>query len=298
MSVVVLRAGKAELRLLPSAGGRITACTLVAADGSLQPVLHPYPEGHADLDQWAKGGIYPLVPYHGRIRDAQLAFGGRTWPLTPHAGNPHTLHGIAQRRPWALCEQGVDRARMRYVHQPDAHWPWAFETVLSLRLEPGQVSVGIVLRNAGDAPMPGGIGLHPYLTRLPGDRVVYDAGPAWPFDADYLALLPSIDAEAVQPQQLDADASIGQDVTRFHAGWTGGLRVLSPTGDARLHLHCDGALNQLVLHRPANAPYLCAEPVSHVADGFNLHARGLPGTGTRVLAPGERLHGAMRMAAD
>lgn len=298
MNAVRLRAGRSELRLLPSAGGRITACTLAAPDGTLQQVLQPYPEQHADLDQWAKGGIYPLVPYHGRIRDAQLTFDGHVWPLAPHAGSSHTLHGIAQRRPWVLCEQGIDHALIRYVHRPDDHWPWAFEAELSVQLAPEQVSVYIALRNAGDAPMPGGIGLHPYLTRLPGDRVAYEAGPAWPFDADYLALPVSIGSQAAHPQALDEDESIDLDLTRFHADWARDLRVLSPAGGARLHLHCDGALDQLVLHRPAKAPYVCAEPVSHLADGFNLHAQGLPGTGMRVLAPGDCLRGTMRLTAN
>lgn len=297
MSVVVLQAGGATLRLLPAAGGRITACTLVAENGSLQPVLHPYPEDHADLDHWAKGGLYPLAPYHGRIRSAQLAFDSHIWPLTPHAGSTHTLHGIAQRRPWALCELGGNYALMQYVHHPDGHWPWAFAAELSVRLEPCQVSVEIMLRNTGSAPMPSGIGLHPYLVRAPGETVAYDAGANWPFDANYLAMSPPADAEAVRPQRLDWGDSIDQDITRFHAGWTGALRVLSAAGATRLRIRGDGALRQLVLHRPAHAPYACVEPVSHVADGFNLHARDMPGTGTHILAPGESLCGTMRMAA-
>jgi aldose 1-epimerase len=28
------------------------------------------------------------------------------------------------------------------------------------------------------------------------------------------------------------------------------------------------------------------EPVSHVSDGFNLHAKGLPGTGVEFIEPG------------
>ena len=46
------------------------ACTLAGADGGARAVLHPYPEQHTDLDQWGKGGLYPLVPYSGRVRDA------------------------------------------------------------------------------------------------------------------------------------------------------------------------------------------------------------------------------------
>ncbi len=47
----------------------------------------------------------------------------------------------------------------------------------------------------------------------------------------------------------------------------------------------------LVVYRPDNLAYLCLEPVSHVADGFNQAARGVQDTGTRWLAPGESLSG-------
>lgn len=86
-------------------------------------------------------------------------------------------------------------------------------------------------------------------------------------------------------------------MTAFHAGWSGVLRILSEdSGAERLRLQADGALTQLVVHRPAQAPYLCIEPVSHVADGFNLQARSVPGTGTRVLAPGEAMQGSLEIA--
>ncbi|MEI6761786.1 MAG: hypothetical protein WCO22_15190 [Betaproteobacteria bacterium] len=43
--------------------------------------------------------------------------------------------------------------------------------------------------------------------------------------------------------------------------------------------------------QPPQPLYLCLEPVSHVADGFNLAARGVPGTGTVQLRHGEVLQG-------
>ncbi len=292
--VLVLRAGEAELRLAPALGGRITACTLVAVNGQRQTVLHPYPEHHVDLNHWAKGGLYPLVPYSGRIRNAQLSHAGQDWPLAPHEGSPHTLHGIAQRRPWVLEMQRSAESRLRYTHTPDAHWPWAFEATLDVVLAPQRLSVGVALRNVGDAPMPGGIGLHPYLPYQAADGLRFEAGKAWPFDADCLALTPPMGAGVPRSQHLEAQAFAAGEVTVFHAGWAGLLDV-TPQGAAheRLRLEANGALNQLVIHRPAQSPYVCVEPVSHVADGFNLHARGVHGTGTRTLAPGETVQGSM-----
>jgi len=42
--------------------------------------------------------------------------------------------------------------------------------------------------------------------------------------------------------------------------------------------------------------YLCLEPVSHVADGFNLAARGVAGTGAVLLPSGGVLRGQMTIS--
>jgi len=44
------------------------------------------------------------------------------------------------------------------------------------------------------------------------------------------------------------------------------------------------------------SPSTCVEPVSHVADGFNLAARGIDGTGTVWLPAGGELQGQLRLS--
>jgi len=256
-------------------------------DGRLQPVLQPYPETHRDLDAWAKGGMYPLVPYNGRIRDSVLLHGGHEWRLRPHGAGPHTLHGIAQRRPWQLVAAAGGRAWIRYTHAPDADWPWAFEAELSLQLEPRALVAQLALRNTGVISMPAGIGLHPYLLHDAREPITYQASAPWPFDEDYLALRCAAPGPSLSPHSLTPELFAAGEITLFHPQWAGPVRM------GKLRLHATGALTQLVLHRPAGAPYVCVEPVSHVPDGFNLAARGREGTGTRVLAPGQVLQGGL-----
>jgi aldose 1-epimerase len=54
----------------------------------------------------------------------------------------------------------------------------------------------------------------------------------------------------------------------------------------------------MVVHRPRNIDYLCLEPVSHVANGFNLAAKGWRETGTIVLKPGESVAGQLALAVE
>ena len=67
---------------------------------------------------------------------------------------------------------------------------------------------------------------------------------------------------------------------------------------AHLSITCDPVFGHLVVHRPPSGAYLCVEPVSHVANGFNLAARGVAETGTRFLEPGETLQGQIRFSLD
>lgn len=304
-AVITLRADAASARIVPALGGRVTACHLPDASGRPRAVLHPYPEDHTRLDDWGKGGIYPLVPYNGRLPQARLWHEGHAFALQPHAGSAHTLHGIAQRRPWQLLAHDGRSARLAYRHDPQvddaaAHWPWPFEATLDLRLTPIALHLTLAMRQTHSAPAPAGIGLHPYLALAPRARLAYQASAPWPFDADYLA---SRDAPLHDDlQAVVVDTLHGGEFTRFHHRWAGPLRLSNPLREGRLAtlLTADGALDRLVLHSPAGAPWLCAEPVSHLP-----HARAAPEPadpcdprlGWRVLAPGEVLQGRMSLHA-
>jgi aldose 1-epimerase len=295
--VICLRAGAAWLRIVPALGGRATECMLETGDGSVRAALHPYPENHVDLDHWAKGGVYPLVPYSGRIRNATLNHAGRDWPLHAHMGSAHTLHGIAQRRAWRCVSQAHMTTTLAYAHRPDAHWPWAFEATLEYALAPNALTVTVALQNTGDSSMPGGIGLHPYLPHGDHAALAYTASAPWPFDEDVLALPMEFSPHALHEHTIQASAYEQADLTLFHAAIGGPVRLRAPdTGQTRLTVSASGALTQWVIHRPVNAAFVCVEPASHVPDGFNLAARGQGGTGTRILAPGELMRGAMVIA--
>lgn len=148
----------------------------------------------------------------------------------------------------------------------------------------------VTIRNAGMGVMPAGIGLHPYFRRHPEALLQSPASQVWPASADFLATearAPLPDEQHDTPRALPAGG-----LTRYAGDWDGRAEVDLP-GGARLRIAADPVFAHLVVHHPDNLAYLCLEPVSHVADGFNLAARGVAGTGTHLLAPGESLSGAM-----
>jgi len=290
--IIQLQAGAARARLVPAAGGRVSALQLQAPNGQVVEVLYPYPEDYRDPVHWAKGGIYPLLPYSNRIAQARLQVQGEEVRLEPHpAALPHSLHGTAHLLPWILEQHGEAHATMVLDALPSPAWPWHYTGRLTLALEPCALRVRIDIRNASMRVMPAGIGLHPYFAHALQARLAYRATTWWLTTPDFLAT--GSRALAADEIYQPARALPAGGLTHYVGGWDGQADVDLPQG-ARLRIQADPVFGHLVVHRPDTLAYLCLEPVSHVADGFNMAARGVAGTGTRWLAPGETLSGEMQ----
>ncbi len=268
------------LRLEPQGGGD-------AVD-----VLHPYPEEFFDPLRWAKGGIYPLLPYSNRIAQARVQVDGMAVALSPHPDTtPHTLHGNGHALPWRLDRHDAVSAVMLLDAPASAAWPWSYAGRMALQLSPSALFVALSIRNTHSRVMPAGLGLHPYFLHRPDARLAYRATAFWPPTDDFLAV--SSRAPHGDESHAIARPLRSGGVTDYLGGWDGQAGIELPGGE-RLDLRADPLFGHLVVHRPDSMAYLCLEPVSHVTDGFNLAARGVADTGTRWLAPGESLAGNMQ----
>jgi aldose 1-epimerase len=291
---LLLRVGAARAVLRPQAGGRVCSLTLVHPDGHAVPVLYPYTDAGVDPLNWAKGGIYPLVPYSNRIAQGQLQTAKGTVALPPHPNaRPHTLHGHAHGLPWAVVSHDDASAHLRLDSPACAAWPWHLQADICFCLTAQAVQLDLSLTHLGYGDMPAGIGFHPYFVHHENARLRYHAGRRWSADADCLAhgseLLPESDgydqAKPLPPGTM----------TDYLSEWDGTLDLELPKGEL-LRLQTDAVLSHLVVHRPPQPLYLCLEPVSHVADGFNLAARGMNGTGAALLPSGGVLRGQMSIS--
>ena len=293
---IVLRAGPAQAVLRPKAGGRVCRLSLARPDGQAVPVLYPYEAEGVDPVNWGKGGIYPLVPYSGRISNARLQGPGGVVELQPHPNAlPHSLHGHGHVRPWtALPSTRPDRAELSLATAADAAWPWAIEALASYELQPGALHMEMTLTvgEGGPGPMPAGVGWHPFFLHRPEARLRFAAGTRWRAGPDFVPQAPQAQSAAEQhgtPRPLPEGP-----ITADFSDWHGPFDLELPSGDV-LRLEAEAAPH-LVLHRTAALNYLCVEPVSHVADGFNLAARGVPGTGTVWLEAGQTLRARLTLA--
>lgn len=294
-AIVQLRAGSASAQLLPQRGGRVATLQLESPGGAPVDVLYPYPlDAPPDPVRWAKGGIYPLLPYSNRIANARLRTQGREATLLPHPDAlPHALHGNAHRLPWRLDRQDAGSAVLLLDAPPNADWPWHYRGRLDIMLRADSLQMRVEVRNDSPDSMPAGIGLHPYFQHGPQARLGYRADAVWPPTSAFLATASRAPVPAERYQPARTLSAGGR--TDYVGGWDGRAEVELP-GGAWLRIEADPQFGHLVVHRPDNLAYLCLEPVSHVADGFNLATQGVAGTGTRWLAPGESLAGTTRLS--
>lgn len=290
---VVLRAGSARAVVRPRAGGRVCALELARPDGQAVPVLFPYEAPGVDPVNWGKGGIYPLAPYSGRISHARVHFPGGAADLVPHPNAPpHSLHGHAHGLPWTVQSQDADAGRvvLRFDSPPVPAWPWAIQVQATLQLHPDALVMDMALTAGpggdGLGPMPAGLGWHPFFLHRPESRLRFSAATRWSAAPDHVPQAPH---PVAAQDRFDTPRPLPEGaITTDLSDWQGRFELELPEGDV-LQLEAHAPANHLVLHRTAAQTYLCVEPVTHVADGFNLAARGVPGTGAAWLAPGETL---------
>jgi aldose 1-epimerase len=276
---------------LPELGGRISRLQYRDGDAP-HDVLVPIGADPALPPSWPKGGAYPLIPYSNRIADAHVLHAGKTYALAPHPdAKPHTLHGHTQLRPWQVAAQSATSLTLAIEHAGDTNWPWAFAATQRFWVVGATLHVAIELRSKAADDAPAGIGWHPYFAISGDPTVVLDAKTEWLQDE---LNLPTGETIAAPQGGLTLDRSGG---TRYLGGWDGTAAFETGLG-LGLTLRADRIFGQMVVHRPRNIDYLCLEPVSHVANGFNLAAKGWRETGTIVLKPGESVAGQLALAVE
>jgi galactose mutarotase-like enzyme len=84
---------------------------------------------------------------------------------SPGAGEPLPIHGADWLAPWGV-EQS-ERERVRLVLERNDDEPYAYRAALTYALDGATLAVTLEIENTGREPLPFGLGIHPFLARLP-----------------------------------------------------------------------------------------------------------------------------------
>ncbi|MDB5847899.1 MAG: hypothetical protein JWP29_1651, partial [Rhodoferax sp.] len=220
------------------------------------------------------------VPFSNRVAHAHLLWQGTSHPLVQNNGpEPHAIHGHGWQRAWEVLEADATSALLAFEHQPDASWPFAFDTSQSFRIDGQTLEITLSATNQSATDAPIGLGWHPYFAKRSQSQITFEASGRWENGNDMLPTqhLPSTGITR---------ACAGLDVDHCYDGWTG-VAVLR---DELLHTRIASNLRHLVVFTNDTKNFVAIEPVSHVNNAVNLMAAGrynAAALGVSILQPGE-----------
>jgi aldose 1-epimerase len=286
--LVRLASGRLDLLLSPRAGGSIARFDWRGDNGPI-PLLrgcNNMPENVLDA------ASFPLVPFVNRIRGGRFTFRGRTIVLTPNLpGDPSPLHGHGWLRPWRVDRHDDCEAELTFRHAP-GEWPWAYQARQRFRLDEDGLSLRLGCRNISDAPMPCGLGQHPYFPCTAQTSLDTRVSHVWTIDA---RVLPVAKLPAEGHYDLRDRLVCGQGLDHGFGGWNGTAAIRTPGAPFEIAMSSPDA-RFFQLYSPREGGLFVAEPVTHANAALNAPEEQWPQLGLRVLEPGEEMTLDMRIA--
>jgi aldose 1-epimerase len=266
--------GDWTLNLRPDLGASITALSWRGRD-----VLRPAPD---DIDSPLAASSFPLAPYANRINDGAFAFEGRAvlLPATP-GFEPHALHGVGWRAPWNVLRVHGGTVDLVLAAEAGPEWPWAWTASHRLTLSEDGLEMSLSLTNEDAAPMPAGLGLHPYFAVEPATRLQLSAPRVWLTDAREIPERLTAAGELIDWSEAAAVAE-APFVDHAYADWNGRAALLHDGW--RVDMTASRNARWAQVYAPRGEAFACVEPVTHRPDAHNAP----PGedSGLTVLEPG------------
>jgi aldose 1-epimerase len=188
---------------------------------------------------------------------------------------------VGWQRAWSLLQATSESATLRYVHAPDADWPFAFEALQHFSLAHDTLRFEMSVTNLHAEPAPFGLGWHPHFAKRPRARINFSAAGRWEMNAENLP------THRTRSHGMDADCAL-LSVDHCFDGWGSEVHLR----DEKLHTIIRSDLTFLVAYTHPEIDVIAVEPVSHVNNAINM-LNGQCGDektlGVRRVNPGETM---------
>lgn len=269
--------GDWHLTLAPDLGAAILRLTWRGQD-----ILRSAPDDATDI---LSAASFPLLPYANRIAHGRFEWDGEhiAPPHTP-GFEPHALHGVGWRRPWAVTHRDAAAVRLALSWEPSPEWPWAFSAEHDLTLDDRGVTIRLALTNQADRAMPVGLGLHPYFVTEPGTILTVPAPRVW-LNGTHEIPKALAEAAAIHDWSQGAAVASAPFVDNAYADWNGTARLTHAAHIVEVTASPNARWAQV--YAPQGADFVCVEPVTHRPDAHN--ARPGEDAGLVRLEPGRSL---------
>jgi aldose 1-epimerase len=294
----LVEASSGELRLVvaPATGASVVALETRRA-GAWVPVLRPTPGEAVAQRNPSAMAMFLLAPWSNRIEQARFTWRNREVRLRANTPEGYAIHGDLRRNHWQVVASDRVSCELRLASRDvaDFNFPFPLEASVRYALAGRRFTARLAVRNVGAEPMPCGLGFHPWFPRA-GVSSADDARLRFAAASVYPPM-PSGPTQPTPPEFMFAqERAIGTcDMNHCFRDWDGRARLVDPQRDVTSELTAGATLGHVVVFTPPDRPCYALEPVSICNNGFNLHAAGQEGTGTRGLAAGEELVGEMAL---
>ena len=291
MSMCRLEANGFVVEVLPDLGAGLARLDWTTPDGPSLALFRQASETAVQARFHSGLAMFLMAPFANRIDGGTFAFAGRriVLPITNPAERT-AVHGLSRDRPWRVTGTGRDRIALEQVVDEPAIG-YHYRAGFSLELDERSVRMALTLINMVAAPLPHGLGFHPWFPMRRGASVAFHATHQLDADVRHLPCR----AHKVRGRLGSGDAARLDEQVPFDihfAVWSGEAMIEWPHDGLRLSLSSSPALRNLHVYMPASREVFCVEPVSHVPDVVNRRAFARLGD-MSVLAPGEGMEGAV-----
>lgn len=262
-----------EAEALPGIGGRLHRVRAFGVD-----VLRTPPDPAAHRDDPFFWGAYPMAPWTNRAPAEPLDVAGRRVDLPANFPDGTAIHGQVHAAPWDV----VDGSTLRIEAGGDG-WPWRYEVGARFRVRPAAIGLTLEVRNLDAAPMPAGLGLHPWFVKpvevaVPAGRVYADnAAPS----AEPQPVAPPYDLRALDTMADDLDAT-WTDLT------ADAVELSWPSHGVAATLALGGPAIVVTAASPADRDAVAVEPATHAPPALRRLVHG-ERDAPALLAPGDVL---------
>jgi aldose 1-epimerase len=287
--VTWLEAHGQRLGLVPTLGGGVAAWSLRRGDRE-EALWRPWDGRSEDRYRLAS---FAMLPWSNRISRGGFEQGGRQVPMAPNrAGEPYPIHGDGWLQPWALHTVSAAVAEMTLASRRHAGGPYEYDAVQRFELGERGLRQTVTVTHRGAAPLPYGLGLHPWFPRTPRGRIVAPVGGVWTCGADPIPTGHSTELPA-DWRLGDGAPMHGSFIDNGFSGWDGRATLHWPERRLALHLRMAPLLTPrgprppayCLVYRPPDGEAFCFEPITQPIDAFHLPGR----PGLVDLAEGESL---------
>ncbi len=286
-------------RLLPEVGFNCFSLQVPVA-GQLVEVLDAEANFVAGDKRGTRSGIPWLFPFPNRIEKGRYTWNEVAYELPVSDAFGNAIHGFVMDRPWRVVAADSQTAIAEFqlsVDAPDrrALWPSDFLIEVRYSLRQACLRADVRIVNAGDHPLPWGLGTHPYfktplsptsqhgqcLIQVPAKQSweLHDClptGKRLPVDSR----TDLAGGSALEGLKLD---DVLTDLEPVRGCIT--TAVLDPQAGLQMTQVTDQIFRECVVFTPPGRACVCLEPYTCVTNAINLQQRGID-AGLHVLGIG------------